>query len=240
MGDGEKRKKEVDSRNSMSPPSSSYTQSVATTFVARPRADQSNPSFMPVRFSVEQYDEMIRRGILAEDARCELIDGIIVRKDRSAVGEDPISIGLSHAYTVDEIGYLKPIAAKMGLLLRTQQPILIGDFSKPEPDAYVAIGSNATYLSRDVHAGDLLLVIEVADSSLDHDRTEKLRLYASAGIALYLILNLVDKVGELYVDPDSNAGSYRRSSVHPRTENLRIDLARLGSIELPLSRLIPE
>jgi len=194
------------------------------------------------RLSVEQYDEMIRRGILAEDLQFELIQGHIVSKNRAAQGENVMSIGTRHVYAVDQLGELKPTARELGLTLRTQQPIaLVGSLSKPEPDGYLLAGSNDDFMDVDATAADVLVVFEVADSSLEFDRTTKLALYAAAGIATYVIINLVNKTAEVYTKPNValNIASYATKVVLTRRQTLSLSLAKKKTFKIQLSKLIP-
>jgi Uma2 family endonuclease len=84
-------------------------------------------------------------------------------------------------------------------MVRLQAPVSLDDESEPEPDVVVVPGGPSDY--RDEHPARPVLVIEVADSSLSFDRREKGSLYARAGLADYWIVNLVDRVLEVYRDP---------------------------------------
>ena len=89
-----------------------------------------------------------------------------------------------------------------------QEAIVIGDQSKPEPDVSVVPAELEFDTTRDPLAAECCLVVEVADSSLDYDRTKKLALYAAAGIPVYWIVNLIDRVVEVHTDPERAAGQY--------------------------------
>ena len=90
-----------------------------------------------VPLSVEQYDRMIEDGILAEDAAVELLDGILVRKDRGDAGGDAMTVGETHAYVVTQLAYLGLRLDPAVMHLRTQQPIVIPEAGEPEPDAAI-------------------------------------------------------------------------------------------------------
>lgn len=86
-----------------------------------------------------------------------------------------------------------------GTHVRIQLPLALDPSSEPEPDVTVVRGSPRDY--RDAHPSAALLVVEVADTTLSHDRDQKGSLYARAGVADYWIVNLVDQVLEVYRDP---------------------------------------
>jgi hypothetical protein len=90
--------------------------------------------------------------------------------------------------------------AGMGSAVRIQQPITTSD-SEPEPDVVLATGTDADYKKRHPKSSECIVVVEVADSSLREDQTTKLELYAGAKVAVYWIVNLVDRRVEVYTQP---------------------------------------
>jgi len=161
------------------------------------------------RFTLEQYERMVASGAL-DQRRLELIRGEI--REMSPIGPE-------HEDVVDQLtdwSTQEPVKKKVRL--RVQNSIgLPGLETAPQPDiVWVARG-------RCRRAGptprDVLLVIEVADTSLDDDRGEKLRLYALAGIAEYWIANLIDRCVEVYRDPEGEG--YRSMKVYRGHEELR-------------------
>ena len=92
-----------------------------------------------------------------------------------------------------------------------EDPVVVSDWSKPEPDLAVVRGVGEDYLDRDVTAADVALVVEIAESSLSIDRTDMVRVYSSSGIPAYWIVNLVDLQLEVYTDP--SPGGYQSSQV---------------------------
>lgn len=143
------------------------------------------------RFSVEQYHQMIRLGILTSDDPVELLEGWIIYK---------MPKNLPHrAATKLTRNALEKIVPG-GWYVDTQEPITLHD-SEPEPDVVVVRGNTLDYLDRHPGALDLALVVEIADSTLERDRTLKKRLYARAGISVYWIINLVEKQIEVYTEP---------------------------------------
>lgn len=167
----------------------------------------TNATVVPL--TVDQYHRMIETGILAEDSPIELLDGFLVRKDRSATGENPMTIGHEHAFIIGKLTELLSPALPAGTCLRTQQPITLRADNEPEPDLVIAVGRQESYRHRHPGRDDVLCVIEVADSSLETDRITKQRLYADNKLPHYIIVNLVDRSIELYTQPLADTGRYQ-------------------------------
>lgn len=141
-----------------------------------------------------EYDAMVKAGVFG-DARLELIEGELIQM---------APIGHPHAAINDPLRDLLKIAFGNGYTVRTQAPISIGDDLKPsapQPGVAVVSGHWRDYMSRAPMAADLVLVVEIADSSLYDDRRIKAALYASAGIQEYWIVNLIDEQVEVYREP---------------------------------------
>ncbi|MGB7159150.1 MAG: Uma2 family endonuclease [Tepidisphaeraceae bacterium] len=132
-----------------------------------------------------------------EGERVQLIDGEIVRmatqKDVHAV-----AVGLTSSALRAAFG--------SGVWVREQLPIRIGTYSEPEPDVSVVAGEPRDYVGTD-HPDRALLVVEISDTTLSFDRKQKASLYASAGIADYWIVNLIDRTLELHRGPIANPSS---------------------------------
>lgn len=122
-----------------------------------------------------------------EHERVELVYGWIVRMP---------PIGPSHSSTVQRLTELLVRAVAPRASVRIQLPFAASDQSLPEPD--VALVPRGEY--RDDHPTKALLVMEVADSSLDYDRTTKAKLYAESGVPEYWVVNLVDGIVEVHTE----------------------------------------
>ncbi len=143
------------------------------------------------RFSVDQYHAMIRTGILTEDDPVELLEGWLVTK----MPKNPRHSVITQL-TREVLAHLLP----SGWYVDTQEPITTAD-SEPEPDIVVVRGERRQYLDHHPSPQDVALVVEVADSTLQRDRSLKKRLYAAAGIPVYWIINLLNGQIEVYTDP---------------------------------------
>jgi hypothetical protein len=188
--------------------------------------------------SVEQYHRMIDEGILPENTGTELLDGVLVGKDRGDPGGDPMTVGESHAYVVKQLAYLGLRLDPARMYLQTQQPVVIPDHGEPEPDA--AIVKRPITTTEKARAEDVSCVIEVAGTSLERDRTTKLRHYARGGIPQYVILNLQDRTAEEYREPDRATGTYARDTVHSADFRLCLVLSDREILEEGAGDLLPQ
>lgn len=143
------------------------------------------------RLSVGQYEQMIQLDILTADDPVELLEGCLIKK----MPKKP-SHSSATELTSEEIRQLLP----NGWYVRTEQPIVTDD-SEPEPDLSIVRGVRRDYTTRHPKAREVAIVIEVADTTRGHDRGLKKRLYARAGIPVYVIINLRERLVELYTDP---------------------------------------
>ncbi len=145
------------------------------------------------RFTVAEYHQMIDAGVLTKDHRVELIDGEILNK---------MSIGVLHISLV--IWLTQSLSKRLGdsAFISIQLPICLPT-SEPEPDVSVLRPRPDYYAAGKPTAEDVLLLIEVADSSLAFDRSRKQKNYASAGIGEYWIINANDRSLEVYRQPQA-------------------------------------
>ena len=143
------------------------------------------------RFSVEDYHRMGEAGIF-EGHKVELLDGNIV---------DMSPINSNHAGTVKRL--IRLLSERLGEfhILSVQDPVNLGDFSEPEPDLAILKFRDDFYTNSHPAPEETLLIIEVADSSLEKDREIKLPLYASADIPEVWIVNLPEQQLERYRKP---------------------------------------
>lgn len=193
------------------------------------------------RLTVEQYHRMIESGILTSGEPYELLDGCVVRKDRSAAGGDPMMVGHEHAWVISRLTKLDPKLMRLGCYVRIQLPVSLPPYDEPEPDAAIILGTEDDYRGRHPGAGDVTCVIEAADSSLRRDRTTKLRIYANSGIARYVIINLPDRVIEVYTEPQAGKGRYGQSlTLAPgRGQRVEFPAARGKQLTVPVQSLLP-
>jgi Uma2 family endonuclease len=142
------------------------------------------------RWTVEQYDRLVSAGILSPHERVELLEGDIVRMWPQ---------GPAHATAIGVVEETLREVFRPGFALRIQMPFVGGEDSEPEPDIAVVRGSHRDYYG--AHPAVAVLIVEVSDSTLDYDRRRKGPAYARASVPEYWIVNLVERVVEVYRDP---------------------------------------
>jgi len=175
------------------------------------------------RWTRAEYARLVNLGMLHREP-VELLGGQLV------VAEPQ---GTYHASTLGAAGDALRAALPQGWLVRVQMPVALDDESEPEPDLAVVPGPWADY--RAAHPSRPALVVEVAESSLAFDREVKGSLYARGGVRDYWIINLVDRVLEVYrdigADPAAPYGwRYRRRE--------RLDPgAAISPLALPATRI---
>lgn len=143
------------------------------------------------RFTVEDWHQMIAAGLFRDDHRLELLEGEIF---------EMTPIGPPHTSVVDRLNRLWMTRLGSRAIVRVQGPVLAGPVSEPEPDVALLRERPDFYREQHPHPHDVLLVIEVADTSLAYDRA-KLRIYAAAGMAEVWIVDLQNERVEIYRAP---------------------------------------
>ena len=133
------------------------------------------------RWTVAEYHRMAETGMLEPDARVELIDGEII---------DMAPIGPMHAGIVDQLTDLMTRAVVGSAIVRVQNPVELSNRSEPEPDLTLLRPRADFYKRRQPTAADVLLAIEVSDSTLARDRNVKRPLYARHGVPEYWIVDV--------------------------------------------------
>ena len=154
------------------------------------------------RFDVNAYYRMAETGILAPKDRVELIDGEII---------EMAPIGSVHAGTTNRLTSLVGrLAADGRVVASVQSPLRLDPFNEPQPDLMLLRPRADFYTSSHPTAADVLLLIEVADSSLAWDRGPKLALYARHGVPEVWIVDLVGRAVEICRAPGADGYAERR------------------------------
>jgi len=144
-------------------------------------------------FTVEEYHKMLEAGILREDDRVELVEGKLIKMS---------PILSPHAACVDRLGDLLNALLEQQVIVRRQNPILLGKHSEPEPDLAIAKFQADYYEKKHPEPEDLLFVVEIADSSERYDRAIKMPLYAKHGITEAWLVSSNQKTVEVYQNPE--------------------------------------
>ena len=175
------------------------------------------------RWTREEYERLVDQGFFDPEEKIELVDGVI-REMSPQSGRHATGVLLIHSA-------LSPLFAE-GFHIRSQMPLALGFDSEPEPDLAVVLGTPLD--NPNVHPSTAVLVVEVADSSLQRDR-EKASLYARAGIPEYWLENLVDECLEVYREPKDGAYTSQRVV---RARDSVSPMAR-PEAEIPVAALLP-
>ena len=178
-----------------------------------------------------EYERLIVLGVLQEDEPIELVGGLL-RVCEPQDSPHMVAIGLATDALRAAFG--------AGWAIRVQGPLALDADSEPEPDVAVVRGTHRDYVH--AHPAQPALVLEVADSSLTADREEKGSLYARAGLADYWIVNLVERVLEVYHVPVIDAAApfgwrYSRRVVLGAAESVSPRAAPAAVV--PVAELLP-
>jgi Uma2 family endonuclease len=176
------------------------------------------------RFSVDDYYRMRDVGVLTEDDRVELIDGGVYEM----CPIDPV-----HAAQVDRLTRLLTKQCGEEIIVRVQNPIRLDGYNEPQPDLALVRWQEDFYAQSHPTPADVLIAIEVANSSLAADRKVKLPWYALAGIPEVWLINIARQSIEQYTQPINN--SYTTLKVVNRGQILVAQT--IAGLEFPLTRI---
>ena len=207
---------------------------MATITLSQPvgkRRHQNLPQYPIFRLSVAQYHKMIEAGILTENDPVELLEGWLVTK----MPQNP-----EHLFSTQVLQDILKGILPDGWFVNIQGPIVLED-SEPEPDAVVVRGGRRDYLSQKPRPQDIALIIEVADSTLQLDRSVKKRLFASAAIPVYWIVNLVDRQLEVYSHPSGRVAvpDYEQHQILKPDEHVAVIIDEKEVARIQLEELFP-
>ncbi|MBA3692723.1 MAG: Uma2 family endonuclease [Acidobacteria bacterium] len=162
--------------------------------------------------SVKEYDQMIEYGILTTKDKVELLYGVIIKKTPK---------GTKHAALNDLVGEIFREKLRNQIIVRNQNPIVLDDFSEPEPDIVLAKPPREKYFENHPTPEDILLIVEISDTTLGRDRFAKGSAYAKAGIRQYLVLNVAEETVEDYRNP--SADGYGSKQTLRKNESFTLD-----------------
>ena len=178
------------------------------------------------RFTVDAYQRLAAAGILTEDDRVELVDGEIVRMS---------PIGDRHMAAVNRCNRAFSRATGEGALVSVQNPVDLDPYNEPQPDLALLRPRDDDYARGKPGPPDLLLVVEVADTSLGYDRQTKLPRYAAAGVREAWLLDLEADALEAHREPRPDGYALIRR--YRRGERVRPEA--LPAVALAVEDLLP-
>jgi Uma2 family endonuclease len=174
---------------------------------------------------------MINHGILTEDDDVELLRGVICKRSRR---------GPMHVTSVTLTANALDDVLLAGWHRRTHCPLTTLD-SEPEADVAIIANDPLDYRGHHPVPAEIAILIEVADITLDHDRNIKRSIYASAGIPIYWIINLVDRQIEVYSDPTGPAAdpTYRTIQIFTALQSVPLVIAGQTIAHIPAAEMLP-
>jgi Uma2 family endonuclease len=180
------------------------------------------------QFTIGEYHQMIRTGILMDGDPYELLEGWMVKK---------MSRGTSHDAIIQALFKRLLRLAPNGWDVRGQSAVTIApDDSEPEPDFALVRGDENTFRDRHPTPTDIGLLVEVAASSLRVDRVGKGRIYARAGVPVYWVVNVPEKLVEVYTQPigtgDDAAYAHRQDFAPGAAVPVTLDGAQVGTVSV--------
>ncbi len=134
----------------------------------------SIPVIKRKKFRVAEFHEMMKAGFLLEDSTTEIIEGELI---------DKIGIGSRHAGTVNKLSRLMIVRVGEKAVVAVQNPVYLNEWNEPLPDISVLKPREDFYTKSNPQPEDVLLVVEISDSTVEYDREVKKTLYAQAAIA---------------------------------------------------------
>jgi Uma2 family endonuclease len=152
-------------------------------------------------FTVQEYHLMIEAGVFGNNDRVELIEGEII---------EMAAIGKRHAARVDRLADFFYERVRRRAIIRVQNPICLDDKSEPQPDIALVQPRADFYEESLPNSENILLLVEVADSTIDYDRDVKVPKYARSGIQEVWLWDLEDNCLEVYRFPAGNGYSFRQ------------------------------
>jgi Uma2 family endonuclease len=178
----------------------------------------------PRRFTLQEYHQLLRVGVLKEDEHVELLEGLIV---------DMTPQGRPHALVISRLNRFLTRALGEGYSVRPQLPLSLEPHSEPEPD--LAIVTREEEEQAEDHPRIALLVVEVAVDSLRVDRLIKGRVYARAGIPEYWVVDVPNRAVEVYTAPEAAEGRYH--SLRTLRVGETLTASALPGLSLPVAEL---
>jgi Uma2 family endonuclease len=183
------------------------------------------------RFTLDEYHRLGELGFFREDERVELIRGEIVQMPTKKT-----------PHSVCNTRLIRKLILLLGerAIVRGQEPIILLSDSEPQPDGIIARNCADDYLSSHPKPADILLVIEISDSTLSYDQKTKLSVYAEAGICGYWLFNLVENYLEFYSEPyQDRQGKFSYRSKRVILSNELVTLPCFPDLFLNLSEIFP-
>jgi Uma2 family endonuclease len=192
--------------------------------IPKTEAYQNGQVFNVRLISVKNYEEMFEHGILTSEDKVELLNGVLIEK---------MPKGKKHASANDKIARFFYRIFDEKVIIRNQNPIILDDISEPEPDIVLAKWNETEYAESHPTPKDILLIMEISDTTLAYDRETKAKAYSRNGIQQYLLLNLNNQTLEDFREPSEDG--YQSKRTWRKGDSL--DLVAFPEVEIKLDSL---
>lgn len=200
--------------------------------------ENGSPAVVPI--TVDQYMRMTALGIFREGAPIELIDGMLLFKDRRDGPTTAMTQGPRHLLAIKLLAQLLEQLLSAGEHhVQQQGPIICSGESAPEPDLCILKGQPNDYFDALPTARDVELAVEVSQTSLSLDQYDKADLYGRSGIPIYWIVNLADDTLIVRSQPQSPEKGYARCEVFRRGMMVELRFSDGKSWRLAIDDLLP-
>ena len=197
-----------------------------TTPTKAPAQPTQTAAYETRKFTVDEYYRLAEVGILQPSERVELICGDIVLMP---------PIGPLHAATLEHWSSVLKEEIPRQFIVRSQNPVSLGEHLEPVPDLAIVLNRAGGYFASHPGPDEILLIIEVSDSTLAYDRTSKTNMYAEAGIPETWIMNLPEDCIEVFTEPGDQG--YAQQTIYRRGD--RFSPAALADVEFAVADLLP-
>ena len=159
------------------------------------------------KFTITEFEQMAETGIIKDEDRIELIEGELIEMGK---------IGKRHAACVDRLNDLFRDKFGKRVLVRSQNPIQLSDYSQPQPDLAILTRKSDYYETAHPTPDDIFLLVEVADTTIKFDQEIKIPLYAKHNILEVWLVNLNQEIVEVYYQ--SNINSYTTKKIFTKKQ----------------------
>jgi Uma2 family endonuclease len=173
-------------------------------------------------------DEFERIADSLDNDQVELVDGYLVWRD---------DMKPPHVLATDLLRRRLDQIVPEGFFVREEKPIRIPDFDEPRPDVAVVRGDPRLYSAHHPGPADVVLLIEVSETSLDRDKGKKLLIYARSGIPIYWIVNLVDNRIEVYTNPGPDG--YQSSEILKPGQDVAVSIEGVEVGRIAVTDILP-
>ena len=180
------------------------------------------------RFTVAQFDRMVRDGTIGSQDRVELIDGLVVTR----MSKNPPHI-LAGKLLFSALAGIVPV----GWHVTKDDDVFVSEHDKPQPDLAVVRGSPRDYPDQYATPDKIALAVEISESTLAVDRSLKMPRYAAAGMPVYWIVDLIHEKVEVYTDPAG--GQYGNRAVFTRGQEAPVVIDGKVVGQIAVSEILP-